>query len=83
MSKSKKIPLIILAIFLIIYTLGFFFVTPIMLSSTSPIRGVAQSIYYHAYQTPINSLSDGNYIKTSWRSLNKYWCSHDSECEVK
>ncbi len=83
MSRFNKTPLIILATFFIIYILGFFFVTPIMLSSASPIRGVAQSIYYHAYQAPIDRLSDGNYIKTSWRSLNKYWCSHDSECEVK
>ena len=83
MSKSKKLSLIIVSALVFSYLFGFVFVTPLMLSASTPVKGLAQSIYYNAYQQPINKLSNGNYIKKCWRSLNLYWCRKDSECEVK
>jgi len=80
-SRTKPF-LTVLTALLLIYVLGFFFITPLMLSSPASLKGISQSTFNVAYHSPIKSLPDNNALKNYWFKLNAYWCEKHSTCEI-
>ena len=78
----KKITLTTVGTLLLIYFLGFFFITPLMLSADAFGKSTTQRVYARLYAGPIGQLSAENPIRRCWNAVNVYWCSKDAECTI-
>lgn len=79
--NNKKRLFLIFASLPVLYVMGFFTVTPLMLSSDT-LKAPTQSIYKDLYQDPILALSADNSLRGLWTEVNLYWCKRDSKCGV-
>lgn len=67
-----------------IYLLGFFLLTPLMISSNGTLaRPVIESLNHSLYITPISSMASENPIAMVWRANSKYWCEKLSGCTIE
>lgn len=66
-----------------IYLLGFFLLTPLMISSNGTLaRPIIESLNHNLYITPISSMAPENPIAIVWRANSRYWCEKLSGCTV-
>ncbi len=79
--NSKKRFFLIFAPLPLLYVIGFFTVTPIMLSSDT-LKAPVQSFYKKLYQDPVMALAPDNTIRVLWTDVNLYWCERDNKCGV-
>jgi len=67
---------------LVLYVVGFFFLTPVMLSANYTNKGTFQKVHEFLYHRPISTLKQDNWLRQRWGDLQHYWCEKDAECEV-
>ena len=74
--------IVFLLIVLFIYSLGFLFITPIMLNSPESLKPLSFGVLDLLYNKPMSMLDEDYFIYNVWIDLNTYWCEADVDCEV-